>query len=98
MSEDLKWIVGIILGVVTLIGGYITRDRQIQKQMRDGDDKLHERVNKVREDFVRREDLDGHIHRLDSNVQTMRDEMREHRRETTQRLDTLISLQSKKSD
>ncbi len=99
---DNAWVLGFILSgaglIAALIGGVVARDRQMSRQIRDGDDKLHERINRVREDYVRRTDLDGHIQRLENNVDHLRAEVREHRAETTKRLDTLVALLSKKSD
>ena len=69
MGEDLKWIVTVALGVITVIGGLLMRDRHMLATIRkgdedairhaqEGDDRLHERVNRVRDEYVRRDDHD----------------------------------------
>lgn len=56
-----------------------------------GDDVLHERLNSVQRDYVRRVDLDGHIARVDIQFRDMRAEMRDQHRDTQQRLDKVLS-------
>jgi hypothetical protein len=88
--------------VATLVGGAIVRDRQISRMISEGDQlvrhethegfkDLHERVNGVRENYVRRDDLDGHLTRLSEEMRGMRDEMRATQGQTNQRLDNLLT-------
>lgn len=88
------WLIGMILTagafVISLVGGVIARDRQMSRQIREGDEKLHERINRVRDDMVHKSDQDRHLTRIDANIHDMREEQRELRRETTSRLDVLI--------
>lgn len=37
---------------------------------------LHERINKTRDEFVRRDDLDGHLSRIEKNIGAMHDEQK----------------------
>lgn len=61
----------------------------------DGDKELHSRINRLREhadnEFVRRADLDGHLHRIEKGVAEIRTEMRDERRETNNRLDAVLT-------
>lgn len=80
---ELQWLVGISVTVVLAIGGIaigaframsnrldrVAKD--MQASIRDGDDKLHERVNRVRDEYVRRVDLDGHLARIDKKLDEM---------------------------
>lgn len=91
MSDEIKWLVGAVLAVVSMLGGVIVRDRQVSKSIKDGDDALHERINRVRDDYVRRSDLDGHILRLSNDMREMRVEQREATKDTNARLDMLLS-------
>ena len=96
MGEDWRWLIGMIVtGIITAVASF----RVLADRTRLGDDALHERVNRVRDelgrDFVRKSDLDGHLGRIDKNVQDLRDEAREAQRETHRRLDTVISAISK---
>jgi hypothetical protein len=68
------------------IGGFIVRDRQVAKTIADGDAELHQRVNKVRDEYVRRDDLTGHITRIETMLIAMRDEQRR----TNERIDSLL--------
>lgn len=97
MSEDLRWAIGLIVTVgVFLVGTIIATFRHLAGRISNGDAELHARINKVREDYVRRADLDGHIQRLDRNVDDLREEIRQSRTETNQRLDTLIAAMTKR--
>ncbi|WP_414832175.1 hypothetical protein [Afifella sp. YEN Y35] len=102
MSEELMWLVGALVSVVSLIGGAIVRDRyqsdkvstserRLSDQMKDGDDRLHERINRVRdelsENYVRRPDLEGHLARLDSQLQELRSDGKAQSREMASRMD-----------
>lgn len=101
-TAELYTLFGIGATAVTLIGGFIARDRYIQRQITDGDErsrakasdeaqKLHDRINRVRDEYVRRVDLDAHIIRLDQNVQEIAREMRDGQKGTNQRLDAILA-------
>lgn len=47
------WVVGAIISVVGLIGGVLARDRAQARQIREADDKLHDRISRVREELGR---------------------------------------------
>jgi len=97
----------ILLGVGLLgaIGGVILRDRQVMQSIKDGDeaigqrlkesdDKLHSRVDRVKDEYVRRDDLHAHIARIEKSVDEVKDGMREQRSEqqrTNERLDTTLT-------
>ena len=91
MSEELQWLIGALFGVVALVGGVITRDRQMSAQIRRVEDKLHERINKVKDDYVKKTDMDEQVRLLRDDIGRMRDEIHEDRAETNKRLDTIIS-------
>jgi len=106
MVVDWAVMIGFGTLLVTIVGGVIARDRAITnmihtnhdentKAIKDGDDVLHERINRTRDDlsnhYVKRTDLDGLIQRIEKSVTEMRQEMREERRDTNQRLDAVLS-------
>ena len=78
---------GTLLGIVVAA---VTMYRNTASAIKEGDDALHERINRVRDDYVRRVDLDGHMTRIDQNVKEMREESREGTREINRRLDSLL--------
>lgn len=76
-SEFWKWFIGLLVTAATA-GAVTTRYLQNQinataKDMEKGDDRLHERINRVRDEFVRRDDLDGHITRVDRALTEVRE-------------------------
>lgn len=83
-------LIGWGLTVLAIVGGVILRDRQVMGTIKDGDDKLHDRLSKVKDEYVRRDDLASHIQRIEKTVDEMRIEMREQRR-TNERLDTTLT-------
>lgn len=56
---------------------------------------LHERVNRTRDEFVRREDLDRHVGRLESSVSDLRTDLRELVINLTARVDALVASLNK---
>lgn len=106
MVVEISVLIGLCGIAVVVIGGVIARDRQITNMIHknheelnaaigDGDEKLHERINRTRDDmsnlYVKRTDLDGHLQRIEKSVTDMRQEMREERRDTNSRLDAVLS-------
>lgn len=53
----------------------------VRQSVKDGDDQLHERINRLRQDvsdnYVRRADLDSHMKRLDETLKELRDDQKE---------------------
>lgn len=87
-----------IIAAIGCVGGIIARDRYIASMMVNGDkavrdamdkriDVVHERVNKTRDEFVRREDLDGHLVRIEKTITSMHEEQKE----TNRRIDNFLA-------
>ena len=91
MDELLRWFFGLVAAVLMAIVGWLVKEmRQLAERMGDGHDKLHERINRVREEYVRRDDLDGHLQRIDGNVNELRREIADSHRDVTKRLDAIV--------
>jgi len=92
-TEELRWLIGISITVVVAmatmlvaafraLSGKIERGNEtMSKAMRDGDDALHERVNRVRDEYVKRIDLDGHLGRIDTTLREIREEQKDMNRQ-----------------
>lgn len=91
-------IVILTFGFVACIGGLIARDRYISAAITSGDKAVrdemsrdigvcHERINKTRDEFVRRDDLDGHLARIEKNIVGMHNEQKE----TNKRIDEFMT-------
>lgn len=99
---------GILLGAFyRVIGKIDSGDSNLSKKidnesaalfagMKEANEALHERVNRVRDEYVRRTDLDGHIQRLEKNVDDLRSDIKQSRHEMNDRLDRIITAMSKK--
>lgn len=88
MDGDLKWVIGLAVSMVLAFGTVmIGAFRNVSAKIAG----LHGRVDDVKEKYVRRDDLDGHIMRIDQNVRDLRDEMRANHQE-------LIRALSKRQD
>ena len=86
--SDLQWLIGTAIGVVLTVAGIAIgalravniRLDNVVEQIKAGDDQLHERVNRVRDDmangYVRRVDLDSHMKRTDDTLKEMRDDQK----------------------
>lgn len=69
MGEDLKWLIGISVSIIVsfmiaLVGSF----RSLSATMKDGDDQLHERINRVRDEYVKRVDHDTQMVQLRDTV------------------------------
>lgn len=53
---------------------------------------LHDRVNRVRDEYVRRDDLDGHLARMGKQFDDIRDDMRRNSENLDKRLDEIRKL------
>lgn len=93
MGEDVKWLIGISVSmVVSFIIALIASFRSLAASIKSGDDALHERINRTRDDYVRRVDLDGHINQLRDGMKELKEETRESAREMNKRLDQVLEV------
>lgn len=91
MSDEIKWLIGLGATIGLGIAGYVIAAlRALSNQIKTGDDALHARINRVRDDYVKKEDFNAQIARVDSNIRDFREENREFHKETNQRLDMLL--------
>jgi len=102
LGAEVQWLIGAAFAFVGLIGGVVARDRYVmrlvngedettRKMVREEADKLHERLNRTRDEYVRRVDLDGHIIRLEGSVRELANEMRSNTQSTNHRLDAVLA-------
>lgn len=56
---------------------------------------IHDRISRVRDEYVRRDDLDGHLGRWDKQFDDLRGEMRRQSDATNKRLDEITKLLTK---
>ena len=78
MDGDLKWVIGIAVSMVVSFGGImITTFRNMSAKIAE----THDRIDDVKEKYVRRDDLDGCIMRIDQNIRDLRDEMHANHKE-----------------
>ena len=93
--EEVKWLIGTLMALVTMIGGFIVRDRQVMARIHEGDEKIQKAVDDVRKEYVRRDDLKDHLQAIEKSLVQSRAEQRE----TARRIDTLItSIAKSRSD
>lgn len=78
MDPDLKWVIGIGVTVITFIIGLIAGSfRNLAGRITNNTAALHKRIDTVKDTYVRRDDLESHLQRIDSNIRDLRQEMRE---------------------
>ena len=87
-----------VIAILGLIGAVIARDRSLNQSIRSGDEgielrvdakvsALHERINKTRDEFVRRDDFASLISRFDDSVRDLSHEVKG----TNDRIDQFMS-------
>lgn len=78
MDDDLKWVAGVaITSMVFLCGTLIAAFRNLAARISNTSGELHGRIDDVKDNYVRRDDLAGHIGRIENQMTEMRTEMRE---------------------
>lgn len=99
---ELQWLVGISVTVVIAVAGIAigayrsvvgrmdTIFNRLEAQTKDGDKELHQRINRTRDDYVRRVDLDAHMSRIDGTLA----EIRRDQRSLLDRLEKIIETRS----
>jgi len=96
MNDDWRWMLGVDVSVATFcLGALVTAFRSLSASMRKGDDALHSRINQVRDEYVRRHDMDIQMNQLRESVRELREELRTGLRETNKRLDQIIAVMAR---
>ena len=76
--------------LLTLIGGIIVRDRQVSKKISDGNEKLHDRIDEVKDtmnsEFARKDDVKESVRRVERSIETLGTEMRQNHKDLTKLL------------
>lgn len=76
--------------LLTLIGGIIVRDRQVSKKISDGNEKLHDRIDELKDtmnsEFARKDDVRESVRRVERSIETLGTEMRQNHKDLTQLL------------
>lgn len=102
MQIEITWAISTLVALVALIGGIIARDRYILNVISESHDNSikaiqqatqnnNDRVDRVKDEYVRRVDLDDRISHLDSSLKDLTSEMRSSAVATNQRLDVLLT-------
>ena len=102
MEDDLKWAIGIIVTVTVFIGGVLVGAfwkvvgmiKEERTKSSENTKELHARIDRVRDETVKKSDLDAHIMRLGSDIRDMRKEQQEASAATNARLDALVAAMS----
>jgi len=100
MDENVKWALGFLLSLITVVAAYT---RHVSNMIKVGDDNLHHRVNQTRDEYVKRVDLDAHISRVESRMRDLREELRgdirdlkEEQKGANARLDAILAKLSER--
>ncbi len=94
METSLVEVITVAGIMAAMIGGFIVRDRMVARAITDGDGNLHARIDKVKDEYVRRDDLSDHIVRIEKSVDAMKEEQRrtnDEQRRTNDRIDKILA-------
>lgn len=76
----------------SLMSMIATVQNGLEKHIDDATAPLHERVNRVRDEYVRRDDLDAHLNRMEKQFEDIRAEMRRGSDKVEARLGEMVKL------
>ncbi|MEP5730348.1 MAG: hypothetical protein ABJL67_13380 [Sulfitobacter sp.] len=78
MDQDLQWVIGAALTTLLfIVGTLIASFRSLAARISRCTGELHGRIDDVKEKYVRRDDLDSHLRRLDESIVELRREVRD---------------------
>ncbi len=92
---DADFLLKLVIGFVALVSGFIVRDRQLHKTIQIGDEKLHNRINEVRETFVRRADFEHYIASTKTEMDRAYHELHATNKKIEKILDLLYDLEKR---
>lgn len=78
--------------IVSFVIASVAAFRSLSDKIYAGDHQHNERINRTRDAYVRRVDLDDHVKQLRDSVRELRDETREASRGTNTRLDQVLAV------
>lgn len=78
--------------LVPVVLAAMARDRSLLTMIKQANDTVHDRINRVRDEYVRRDDLDGHLGRWDKQFDDLRAEMRSRGEKTDKTLDEIRNM------
>jgi hypothetical protein len=90
-AQDIFALIAAIGTLAGIVAAIIASHRSTSDKIQKGDDQLHDRINRVRDEYVKRVDLDSHMARMETNVKELREENREGTREINRRLDQVLT-------
>lgn len=78
MDPDLKWVIGIGVSLVTFFAGALVGAfRNLTGRITRNTAELHQKIDTVKDTYVRRDDLETNLRRIDANIRDMRQEFRD---------------------
>lgn len=83
------WLYARISGVHGRIDGVLDRIDRVVNHMTAEDNKLHDRVDAVRDQYVRREDLDARFARFEKSQDNLLEEFKEHAQSTRHKMNNI---------
>lgn len=89
-------LLSLLIAAFNRLAGRIDRSgADLRSKIDTGHAELHARVNKVKDEYVRRDDLDRHMVRIDGNVNELRREISAAHKDTNDRLDKIMERLTK---
>ncbi|PCH93374.1 MAG: hypothetical protein COB84_09640 [Rhodobacteraceae bacterium] len=74
--DDLKWVIGLITAVVSaILGGFYkvgVRQSRFEAKMSDRHADLHDRIEEVKDGYVRRDDFHDHMSRQEKSADALK--------------------------
>ncbi len=93
MDDDLKWIIGIMVGIAVTSGGVLIKSfRGLHLKIAENHGHMNTRIDMIKDDYVRRDDLTRDMDRIDTSLHDLRQEIREN---NAQVLSAIAAIASK---
>ncbi|WIY25109.1 hypothetical protein [Parasedimentitalea psychrophila] len=90
MEADIKWLIGIAVGFFSTFGGVlILAFRNLSSKISTGNKDIYTRIDDIKMRYVRRDDMDGHIQRLEAGIKELKGETRDQHKQVLQAISTI---------
>lgn len=103
MESDVKWLIGlavtfflahtgILIGVFrSMFNKMSNGNRSLYDHIDAGNTGIEEKIDNVKEKYVRRDDLDGHLQRLDNSVKDLQRQIRDQSKQSREQNDKVLA-------
>ena len=90
--ETWQLLLGVGAFMTPIVLAAMARDRALITMIKTTTDPIHDRINRVRDEYVREDHLNGHLSRIEKRFDDMANDVRRRSEQTDKRLDEITRM------